>query len=87
MYGVNCDNHFLVKHVINKVKLHNDWFFLQMFNPLLPKEGDSYHPLEDFFQAAKTLGSATKWLQLIVGSSFVAILARKGVGGRVCCQN
>ena len=40
-------------------------------------EGGGYHPLEDFFQATKTLFSATEWLQLIVGSSFVVILAEK----------
>ena len=40
--------------------------------PRLPK-GVGYHPLE----TAKTLVSATKWLQLIVGSSFAVILVEK----------
>ena len=39
--------------------------------------GGGYHPLEDSFQATKMLVSATNWLQLIVGSSFVVILAKK----------
>ena len=43
-------------------------------NPRLPTVPP---PLRIFFQAAKTLVSATKWLQLIVGSSFAVILARR----------
>ena len=45
-----------------------------LFNPRLPKGRDG--SLEDFFQAAKTLVSATKWLQLIVGSSSAVILVK-----------
>ena len=63
------------------------WFY--KFNPRLPKRG-GYQPLRIFSRLLKL--SAIKLLQLIVGSSFAVILAKKfdhpTLGrGRVGCQS
>ena len=43
----------------------------------LYRRGWGWLPTRIFFRPAKSLKSATKWLQLIVGSSFVVILSKK----------
>ena len=47
-----------------------------MFNPRLLK-GVVTTPLRIIFQPAKTLNFTIKWVQLIVGSSLLVILAQK----------